>query len=143
MDADACPVIDDIVELAPESEIHLVHNQHHFINSTADNVTIHLTGDGPDQADHLIYNLSQPGDLVVTDDLGLAALALGGGRDVLRFRGDKPTNQNIDAVLEIRHAAARHRKAGNYQRGPARFSEEDRIKFRKGLKKLLQSGVDG
>ncbi len=137
VDADACPVVDEVVKLASDQTVHLVHNHHHQINSEKDNVELHVCGDRQDQADHMIYNLSEPGDIVVTDDLGLAALVLSGGRRVVRFRGDRPTNGDIDVTLELRHAAARARRAGKLSGGPPQFTEEDREKFRETLKAVL------
>lgn len=138
VDADACPVVEDILELVDQQPVHLVCNRHHELSFNSENVEIHRSTDRRDGADHYIYNHSRPGDIVVTDDLGLAALALGGNREVIRFRGDRPGNEGISWRLQIKHAVARARRAGRRTGGPSKFSESDRKKFRKGLKKLLQ-----
>ncbi|MGM0381303.1 MAG: DUF188 domain-containing protein [bacterium] len=138
VDADACPVVEDVLELADNYRVHLVCNRHHELNVEGDNVQIHRSTDRQDGADHYIYNHSSPGDIVVTDDLGLAALALGGRREVIRFRGDRPDNDDIHWRLQLRHAAGQARRAGKKTSGPSKFTESDHDKFRKSFKKLLK-----
>ncbi len=137
VDADACPVVEDILELAENCPVHLVCNRHHQLAAEEDNVELHRSTDRRDGADHYIYNHSAPGDIVVTDDLGLAALVLGGGRRVIRFRGERPDNEDIHWRLHLRHEASQARRAGKKTKGPSAFGEEDRNKFRKNFKKLL------
>ncbi|MFB6347151.1 MAG: DUF188 domain-containing protein, partial [bacterium] len=137
VDADACPVVDDVVELVDESRIVIVHNRHHNINVEAENVTVRQSGDRADAADHYIYNHLDAGDIVITDDLGLAGLVLGRDGRVLRFRGDRPTKDDIDLRLAIREAARRERQKSRRVSGPPEFTEEDRDSFRQGLIKLL------
>lgn len=137
VDADACPVVQDVVELAGGREVVIVHNRHHEINVDAENVTVRQSGDRADAADHFIYNNLEADDVVITDDLGLATLVLGRGGHVLRFRGDRPTKNDIDLRLDIREAARRERARTNRVSGPPEFTEQDRSKFRDRLRELL------
>ncbi len=138
VDADACPVTEIILEEASDREIWMVHNRHHDISVDRKNVFVKETGDRADAADHWIANRLEEGDLVITDDLGLATLVVGRGARVLRFRGDRVTNETIDLKLAMRDAAARHRKKpGTRGGGPPALTEQDRTRFRRRLRDLL------
>ncbi len=138
VDADACPVVEEILQIVDDHLIHLVCNRHHVLDVDRENVRLHRATDRQDGADHYIYNHSSPGDIVVTDDLGLAALVLGGNRRVIRFRGDRPDNEDIHWRLHLRHQAGQARRSGRKTGGPSKFTEKDRKKFRKKFKKLLE-----
>lgn len=140
VDADGCPVLDDVLELADDIPVHIVHNRHHQIDIDSETVTTYETGDRPDQADHYIYNHLTPGDLVVTDDLGLAGLVLGRGAVVIRFRGDVVTNNEIDQRLSMRHAAAKARRDRGHGKGPPPFTEKNRKIFRKIFRSMVETG---
>lgn len=140
VDADACPVVTETVELARQVSLPVVvvHNRHHEITLNEDHVTVKESGDRSDAADHYIFNNLTEDDLVVTDDLGLAALVLSRGADVIRFRGDRPTRDDIEMRLAMREASRRERAKKNRVTGPSEFTEEDRRRFRFGLKKILK-----
>ncbi len=136
VDADACPVIDEILAVITDWEVVLVHNQHHELNHGQENVTVKETGDRPDEADHYIYNHLQAGDLVITDDLGLASLVVGKGGEVLRFRGDMVDESNVELRLVQRYAARKERESSQRTNGPPAFTKADREKFKRRLKQI-------
>lgn len=138
VDADACPVVDDVVEIAGERPVRLVHNAHHRHERSEHNVECWVTGDRQDQADHMIHRRSEPGDVIVTDDLGLAALVLARGCRVVRFRGGRPNEDTIEHQLAMRHHAARQRRSGRRMSGPPAFTEKDRARFRRALRDCLE-----
>jgi uncharacterized protein YaiI (UPF0178 family) len=139
VDGDACPVVQDVVELARQADrdVVLVHNRHHEMADGPDHVEVHETGDRSDAADHYIYNNASPEDVVVTDDLGLATLILSRGADVVRFRGDQPTREDIEMRLAMREASRRERAKNNRVSGPPEFTESDRRSFRRTLRRTL------
>ena len=139
VDADGCPVLEDVLEIVDNHKVHVVHNRHHQITINSANVTTYETGDRPDEADHYIYNHISSGDLVITDDLGLAGLVLARGALVIRFRGDVVGNDQIDQRLSMRHAAAKARRDRGHGKGPSAFTEKDRNSFCKALKQQLKS----
>jgi len=142
VDADACPVVQDVVELAEEAgrEVVLVHNRHHEMAQDHDHVDVHETGDRSDAADHYIYNNASEEDVVVTDDLGLATLILSRGATVVRFRGDQPTREDIEMRLAMREASRRERTRNNRVSGPSKFTKQDRSRFRRTFRETL--GID-
>lgn len=137
VDADACPVVEDVIDLCASEEVVLVHNRHHDHGRSEKHVRTHETGDRADAADHYIHRHVNNGDVVVTDDLGLAALVLPRGAYVVRFRGDRVRNDNILNRLSMRHQAGKVRRGGGRTQGPSSFDNEDRRRFRRQLEELL------
>lgn len=139
VDADACPVIDDVVSATRRSnhEVILVHNRHHDLSYGENHVTTYETGDRSDAADHFIFNNVSETDLVVTDDLGLAALVLSQGARILRFRGDRPTSDDIEMRLSMKEASRRQRVRSKRVTGPSEYTERDRKRFLKELETIF------
>ena len=79
----------------------------------------------------------EPGDVVVTQDLGLAAMALGRGAQAMSPRGRRHSAATIDMELEFRHAEQVHRRAGGRTKGPSKFEDEDRKHFVEVLERVL------
>jgi uncharacterized protein YaiI (UPF0178 family) len=142
VDADGCPVVEDVIEIADdvveEPTVHVIHNRHHNLEADRPFVRVIETGDRPDEADHYIYNNVEPDDLVVTDDLGLAALVLKRGALVLRFRGDTLDDEDVEHRLAMRHVSAKARRDDRHQGGPPAFSDEDRNRFRHVFRSILE-----
>lgn len=138
VDADACPVVDDVIELCAPEEVVLVHNRHHHHERPEEHAITLETGDRRDAADHVIHRRVRSGDLVVTDDLGLAALVLPREAIVVRFRGDRVRSEDIEGRLAIRHQAGKRRRAGGRTTGPSSFDDADRRRFRRTLRGLVE-----
>ena len=79
----------------------------------------------------------QPGDIVVTQDIGLAAMALGRGARAIGVRGRVYTLATIDLDLHIRHEEKKVRRQGGRTRGPAPFEDDDRERFMANLRRLV------
>jgi uncharacterized protein YaiI (UPF0178 family) len=94
---------------------------------------------GRDSADFAMVPLLNPDDIVVTNDTGLAAMALGRGSRALSPRGRQYYSATIDAELAVRHAEQKHRRSGGRTQGPSPFQNEDREHFREVLERLLSS----
>ncbi len=92
---------------------------------------------GADAADYRIMKLAETGDLIVTQDYGLASLGLAKGCIVLHHKGFSYTSENIDHLLQTRYLSAMARKGGKRTKGPKPFTSEDREKFRELFKKAI------
>lgn len=92
---------------------------------------------GPDAVDHAIFAATRAGDIVVTQDYGLASLCLGRGAHVLHPDGRRYTEFNIDALLQERYLSARVRRGGGRTRGPRPRTAADDAVFRDALRALL------
>lgn len=146
IDADACPVTRDAVAVARSRSLRVVlvanrsQNLSRFAGRTG--VEILQVGSGQDSADFAMVPLLAPGDIVVTGDTGLAAMALGRGCRALSPRGRRYLSATIDAELALRHAEQRHRRAGGRTTGPTPFRDEDRGRFREALARLVSENVE-
>jgi len=106
----------------------LVTDYSHYI-PPENGVEMVLVDEGRDAADFAIVNRVQDGDLVVTQDVGLASLILPKGAAVISPRGYEFTEESIEGQLARRWLAHKIRIAGGRTRGPKAFSEEDRDRF--------------
>lgn len=141
IDADACPVTSDALAVARRRRIPVVMvagTAHSLAKYSArENVECIQVSVGRDAADFAIVERLSPGDVVVTQDLGLAAMALGRGAAAIGPRGRVHSAATIDMELEVRHAEQVHRRAGGRTRGPAPFEDEDRERFIASLERVL------
>ncbi len=94
---------------------------------------------GADSADFAIVERLEPGDVVVTQDIGLASMVLGRGAAAIGVRGRVYSRATIDMDLFIRHEEKKVRRAGGRTRGPAAFTDEDREHFSRNLAQLLRT----
>jgi hypothetical protein len=142
VDADACPVKDIIIEEAVKRDylVHLVTSISHFsLQEYPLGVEITYVDNGKEAADYRIMQLAQKHDLVITQDYGLASLALAKGCIVLHHKGFRYTDKNMDSLLQSRYLSAQARKAGQRTKGPKAFTKEDKELFRKRFVRVLES----
>ena len=137
IDADGCPVVDMAVRLARQHNIGcliLCDTAHEFSKEGARTITV---SKGADSVDFALVNLVKKGDVVVTQDYGLAAMCLARGAVPLNQNGMVYTNDNIDALLHQRHTAQKIRRGGGRLKGPPkRGAEQDRA-FEAALENIL------
>ena len=137
VDADACPVKEIIIKIAKEHKIPTVMftDTSHIINDGySEVVTVDKARDSVDIA---LINRALKGDVVVTQDYGVAALALPKGARVINQNGLVYTNDNIDKLLFERHLSQKVRRMGGRASGPKRRTKEDDERFEAAFKKLL------
>ena len=147
IDADACPVTRDTIALARARSLAVVlvanHSQNLNRYAGRSGVEILQVASGQDSADFAMVPRLAPGDVVVTADIGLAAMALSRGCRVVSPRGREYLGATIDAELAFRHAEQRHRRGGGRTAGPAPFTGDDRERFRAVLGRLLDEHARG
>ena len=140
VDEDACPVIDIIEETAEKYQlpVTLVCDTSHVLNSDYSRVVV--VEKGPDSADFKILNLCREGDIVVTQDYGVAAMILGKGAYGIHQSGKWYTESNIDQMLMERHLAKKARRSNsrNHLKGPAKRTGEDDQHFIESFEKLIE-----
>lgn len=152
VDADACPVVREALDCARRANVPCV-----IAGNTTQNLERHVRNSDPgappaaggfwvdilqvsvgaDSADFAIVRELAPGDVVVTQDIGLASMALGRGARAIGVRGHVYDPLTIDSMLFIRHEEKKVRRAGGRTKGPAPFSPEDRKRFVHNLRELL------
>ena len=143
IDADACPVVRDAVEIARQKylPVTILCDEHHLLHS--DYAQVRHVSSGADAVDIALMNLCRRGDVVLTQDYGVAAMALGRGAYAIHHTGKRYTNDNIDMMLMERHLAKKARRASgkHHLRGPSRYTEEDRSHFRQAFISLLEEAA--
>lgn len=138
VDADACPVKGIIVRVARERGIPvtmLIDTAHELDDGYSAVVTVDR---GPDSVDFALMNLLRGGDIVVTQDYGLAAMALGKGAKVLNQNGLVYTDKNIGQLLTDRHLTQKIRRAGGRTKGPPKRTPGDDARFERAFRALLE-----
>lgn len=142
VDADACPVKNIIIEeaLAKSIPVTLVTSISHFsTKEQPSGVETVYVDTGAEAADYRIIKLIKKGEILITQDYGLASLGLGKGCLVLHHTGYRYTSENIDQLLQSRYLSAMVRKSGKRTKGPKPFTEENRKEFRQRFKEILAS----
>jgi uncharacterized protein len=140
IDADACPqVVKEILFRAAERArvfTTLVANTPLRTPSSAFIRSVRV-GHGFDVADHWIVQQMQPGDLVITADIPLAAEVIGRGAHALDPRGEMYSEDNVRERLAIRNLMQDLRSSGAILGGPAPFGHGDRQRFANRLDRFL------
>ena len=142
IDADACPVTRIAEDIARKHGIPmmLLCDTNHVL--TSDYSTVKVIGAGADAVDFALINLCQHGDIVITQDYGVAALALGKGARAIHQSGKWFTDDNIDGLLMNRHLAKKARRSGKHHlKGPAKRTEEDDKRFAESFERLIQEAL--
>ena len=140
VDADACPVIRIVENIAKKYNIEttLICDTNHVLTSDySDVVTVSA---GADAVDFKLISLCEKGDLVVTQDYGVAAMALSKGAYAIHQSGKWYTNENIDFMLMERHISKKARRASskNHMKGPRKRSDKDDYNFEVSFERLVQ-----
>ncbi len=140
VDADACPVIDIVEDIATKYNIPvtLLCDTNHVLTSDYSEVVV--VGAGADAVDYKLISICHRGDIVVTQDYGVAAMALGKGAFAIHQSGKWYTNENIDQMLMERHLNKKARRASsrNHIKGPRKRTDEDDQRFAESFEKLLR-----
>ena len=133
IDADACPVVDRTIRIAKRYQIEciLLCDTAHEMNR--EGVQTVILPKGADRVDFALVNRVQKGDLVITQDYGLAAMCLARSCRVLRQDGVEYTSDNIDGMLATRHIAREIRRAGGRTKGPRARTKEQDLAFERAL----------
>lgn len=137
IDADGCPVVDRTVSISREYQLEcliLCDTSHHFEKEGATTLTF---SKGADSVDFSLVNLILPGDVVITQDYGLAAMCLARKARVLNQDGMEYTDNNIDSLLLARHTAKKIRNGGGRLKGMPRRKPEQDESFELALRKIL------
>jgi len=143
IDADACPVTRIAERVARERGVPVVLmcDTSHLL--TSDYSQIRVIGEGADAVDIALINLCRRGDIVVTQDYGVAALALGKGARAIHQSGRWYTDDNIDGLLMERHLArVARRSAKSHLRGPAKRTREDDLRFEESFRRLVEAALE-
>ena len=139
IDADGCPVVDIAVKLCVKQNIPcliLCDTAHEIHREGADTLVFDK---GADSVDLALANRAKAGDLVITQDYGLASMCLAKGARVLNQDGWEYTEYNIQALLFQRHESRKFRSSGGRVKGPSKRTKQQDEAFETLLIKLLHA----
>ena len=137
IDADGCPVVKQATQIAKENNIEVVIfcDTSHIINS--DYAQIITVSKGTDSVDFALVNEVQSGDIVVTQDYGLAAMVLSRGGKAITQNGMIISDSNLGLLLTSRYESKKARMSGAHLKGPKKRTIQNDEAFIKSFKSLL------
>ena len=139
VDADACPVVGIVERAAKEHNlpVTLLCDTNHVLSSDYSEVIV--VGAGADAVDYKLISICHKGDIVVSQDYGVAAMALGKGAYAIHQSGKWYTDDNIDQMLMERHLSKKARRSSRkcHVKGPKKRTEEDDERFAQSFEKML------
>ena len=141
IDADGCPVVDLTVQLARQHSVPVIilcDTSHQIERAGAQTL---MFDKGADSVDFALVNRLKPGDLVITQDYGLASMCLARRARVLNQNGLEYTAQNIDALLLRRHENKKLLRSGKHPKGSAKRTKEQDETFERALRGMLAERV--
>ena len=144
VDADACPVVDIVEKIAKKYQISvtLLCDTNHILTSGYSEVVV--VGAGADAVDYKLISLCHRGDIVVSQDYGVAAMALGKGAYAIHQSGKWYTDENIDQMLMERHLNKKARRASQKKhfKGPKKRTGEDDERFAQSFERMVKAALE-
>jgi uncharacterized protein YaiI (UPF0178 family) len=139
VDADACPVKDEIYRVAARHGIGVSVVAGQFIRVPQDPLIERVTaGSAMDAADDWIAERAGQGDIVVTSDIPLASRCVKAGAEVIAPNGKPFTEQSIGMTLAVRNLMTDLRSSGEITGGPKSFAARDRSAFLSALDQTIR-----
>lgn len=141
VDGDACPGISIIESVAKENGIDLIVycDFNHYI--LLDYGTVKLVDSGFQSVDMYIMNNCKSGDIIISQDYGVAAICLAKKAKVINTKGYFYTEENIDRMLEERHIAQKIRMAGGRVSNHKKRNKIDDERLEKSLRKAIACNI--
>ena len=144
IDADACPVVSIVENISKKYNIPVTFlcDTNHVLTSEYSEVIV--VGAGADAVDYKLISICHRGDIVVSQDYGVAEMALGKGALAIHQSGKWYTNDNIDQMLMERHLNKKARRSShkNHIKGPKKHTEEDDEQFAQSFEKMIRMAVE-
>lgn len=136
VDGDGCPVVDLTIKISRKFNIEVIImcDTSHIFNK--DGAKTMVFSKGADSVDFALINLLKKDDIVITQDYGLAAMAINKASYVINQNGLIYSNENIDRLLYSRHISKKIRKSGGRTKGPKKRTKEDDLNFERTLTEI-------
>ena len=137
IDADGCPVVNETIKVAHKFNLESIifcDTSHNFDEK---NIKVIVVSKGIDAVDFAILNNIEKGDIVITQDYGLASLVLSRNSYAINQSGTVYTNENIDELLYSRYISKKMRNSGARIKGPKKRDKSQDIIFKENLEKLI------
>lgn len=137
IDADACPktVLKNTIDIGKRNEIPVITVASFNHNVISDRHIV--VGNASQETDIKVINLTEPEDIVITQDWGLAAVVLSKNAAALSPSGIEYLTEKISFMLEERELKAKFRRSGGRTKGPAKRTNDDDVRFAEALEKII------
>lgn len=138
IDGDGCPVVDETIAVAQSFGLEVIifcDTSHEIVREGAVTVTV---SKGSDSADFALVNKLNKGDIVVTQDYGLATMVLAKKGFCMDQNGREYTNENIDLLLNIRHINKKIRQGGGRTKGPKKRAKDANELYKKKFRQFCE-----
>lgn len=138
IDADGCPVTDIVLQVAKALQLEVLifcDTAHQIEREGAKTI---VTVKGADAVDFVLVNKTLPGDIVITQDYGLATMVLAKKAYAMNQNGLMYTADNIDQLLFTRHIGKEIRRQGGRLKGPKKRDKTQDINFKAALEALIE-----
>ena len=142
IDADGCPVVDLTLQIAKQFSVPVIilcDTSHQIEREGAQTLVFDK---GSDSVDFALVNRVKPGDIVVTQDYGLASMCLAKCARVLNQNGLEYTADNMDALMLRRYENKKLLRAGKHPKGSPKRTKEQDVRFADTLEKILNTTID-
>ncbi|MFR5265556.1 YaiI/YqxD family protein [Clostridium sp.] len=138
VDGDGCAGLKFVEKACRELEVELIVYSTIDHNISLDYGIKKVVDAGFQSVDMYIMNETKAGDIIVTQDYGVAAMVLGKKAYAINPKGMIYNNDNIERLLFERHLAQKARRAGHRGKGPSKRTGEDNLNLYNGLKSLIK-----
>ena len=142
IDGDACPSVKRIEEIAQKYGIDLTLYCDIYHNISLSYGTVKVVDSGFQSVDMYIINNCRDRDIIITQDYGVASIALNKGCFCINPKGFIYDNDNIDKLLFERHLKSKVRQSGGRIKGPKKRSDKDDIALENSLIKILDESLE-
>jgi len=142
VDADGCPVIDETIKVAKQFGLQVLlfcDTSHAIDRPEAETI---IVSKGADAVDFKLVNHVRKGDIIVTQDYGLASMVLAKKGYAINQNGWEYTSENIGQLLEFRYTSQKIRRAGGRLKGPKKRQKENDEKFEQALTELCLRAIN-
>jgi uncharacterized protein YaiI (UPF0178 family) len=140
IDADACPVKNEVYRVAERYELDVILVANTWMNTPKSNrIRLQVVDGKFDAADDWIVDHAQTDDIVITADIPLASRCLDNDARALGPKGREFTKNNIGDIMATREIMSHLRDLGTATGGPAPFQKKDRSRFLQSLDRMIQT----
>ena len=142
VDADGSPVVDISIKIAKKYNLNIVIVKNHAHRIKDDYAEIISVDISQDSADFYIVNHTSKGDIVITQDYGLAAMCLSKEAIIINQNGFLYTKENIEGMLNTRHIHRELRRQGEYHGKSKKRKNSQNESFENLLEKIIENNID-
>lgn len=139
IDGDGCPVVKETIEIGNKYKLDCIifcDTSHQITREGAKTIVVDK---GADSVDFALVNHLSSGDIVITQDFGLAAMCLGRNAFAIRQDGLVYDETNIDSLLFARHLSKKIRNSGGRLKGSGKRDKKENETFKQSLEAVVQN----